>query len=220
MDYKPKFLQALDRIKTALQLSDNPSDEYINLLWQDLQKYGAISWVAVINAMEDYRTHARYKQYPKVGDLIPLIEKRLFPDADKAYEEACRYIGEKAHKWSHEVVRASAVGMGAQRLKTGEKGVREAFSARYQDTIDQYLKGKRFELRTELPAPPPANDMTDIATWMANHGAGKEDYYLLYYITKKGDIARRLKAQAVKTMRTLPWWQAFVDKHGKEPVLP
>jgi hypothetical protein len=217
-----KFTIALERIQTALNIADNPTESYMTLLWDDLDKYWSIDASAVLWSLEDFRTHSKYKSYPKIGDLVPLIEKRIFPNADDAFHEATQYVGDKEHEWSHDVVHYTAIGTGQVRLKTGTKGIAEIFAKRYQDTIDQFIGGRVFAFDTVSLPDVGSSDMGDIDNWikLQTNSAGHPIDRDLYYLTKMGSVAVKLKKDSIARMKTQAWWAEHIKIHGEEPSLP
>jgi hypothetical protein len=223
-----KFIEAIQRIETTLQIpgfNEERLHDYISLLWSDMEKYiGADDkgFVHVLWALEEFRTHSKYKSLPKTGDLVPLIEKRLFPDADLAFDECCRNVGNQAPEWTHDIVRETSRAMGGNAFKSARKEDRERFSNRYKDNIELWLKGRRFNFdHKPLPAPTNCN-MTQIQNFVNSHtnGKGHPSHDLLYYLTKSGEAAEVQHKAALERMKTQPWYQEHVKIHGKEPELP
>jgi hypothetical protein len=217
----PDFVSALMRVKTSLMIDSNASEEYTRLLWSDLVKYWFLNNDVVIQSIDEYRENHKYKQYPKIGDLVPLMKKRLFPGPEDAYKESCQNIGNKNHNWSHDVVRATANGVGHHNLKMGKKGSEEAFMNRYHDNIKLYVSGRRFSFPDELPAPESNSDMDTIRHWCQNHGADlATNSHHLWYLTKTGHVAKMAYDRALKQMREKQWWKDFTERTGAEPLLP
>jgi hypothetical protein len=223
-----KFIEAFERIETALQLPEQKPEafhNYIKLFWDDCQKYIAADLQGpdyIIESLDEYRLHAKYKQLPKIGDVAPLIEKRIFPDADQAYSEACYNIGKESPDWSHDVVRETARAFSSNDLNSQTKGIRERFAGRYSDNIGQWLNGRRFAFdvpQIEYKGACPVSKVKEAVDRFRNK-AGAPDYADFFYLTKSGTAAQVQYNAALKRMKAAKWWAEHVNSHGEEPQLP
>jgi hypothetical protein len=229
-DIHPKFIEAIERIETSLQLPKMDKENAIrftDLLWSDCLKYikaadnNEKGLIYVLQALEDYRTHAQYKLLPKIGNLVPLIEKRIFPDPDSAFNECCKNSNIDKPEWSHDIVRESFRGFGKMGFNDASQKNRDRFSNRYSDIIGQWLNGRRFSF--EQPALPDSSssDMNVVLNWCRSHGLDLNSHgYLLWYITKKGSVAVNARKRAIEIMSKQEWWHEHIKIHGEEPKLP
>jgi len=226
MELHDKFIEALERIQTALFIDAAPEPAYISLLWSDLAKYWAINPAAVLRGMEAFRTSTKYRHYPKIADLIETIERQLYPSPDDAFSEAQKFCTDLGAVWSHDVVREAARGIGSHDLKTASGGALEAlrrrFNGRYSDVCAQWTKGRRFAFDAPAVAYQTTSVMDTISGWCSANRAGDEkpDPALLYYLTRRGPVSERLRDSAIKSAKSTAWWSAFIEKNGGEPIFP
>jgi hypothetical protein len=151
-----------------------------------------------------------------------LIEKRIFPDADQAYSEACYNIGKESPDWGHDVVRETAKAFSSNDLNSQAKTIRERFTGRYKDNIDQWLNGQRFNFnppKLEYKGSCATTKIQDAVKRFTNK-AGAPDYADFFYLTKSGTAAQVQYNAALKRMKAAKWWAEHVNSHGEEPQLP
>ena len=222
----PRFIAGLDAIQKTLQIEKPADPDYRDILWNDLKKYWNLSEESVLHAMNDFRLNNIFKHYPKIGELKPLIEKRLFPTFEDAYYEACQHAGSETHEWSHVVVRESARQIGSSDLKGGsvgsQKAVKARFENRYLDTCESYIRGAKYTFDRPQIEFTPVSDMSIIKEWCKKHQSDESspEAWRLFYVTKKGDVAKMMRDKAEKAMKLEPWWNHYFNSTGKEPQLP